>query len=114
MLMLGYAWQKGWVPVTYASAMMQAPWSSTACRSTTTQAAFEWGRRAAHDLAAVQALTATGAGDPVRTQAGVRMSASPSASTSSPATRTRPMRRRYRDFVDRVRAAEAPLGKARS
>ena len=32
------------------------PWNSTACRWQNNQAAFEWGRHCAHDLAGVQAL----------------------------------------------------------
>ena len=72
------------------------------------KAAFEWGRRCAHDLAAVQALFKAAAGDRVRQEARAWTRWSPSASTSSPATRTPPTAQ-YEAFVEKVRAAEAPL-----
>ncbi len=53
-LMLGYAWQKGRVPLTYASLMRAMELNGVQVDNN--KAAFEWGRRCAHDLAAVQAL----------------------------------------------------------
>ena len=53
-LMLGYAWQKGRVPLTYASLMRAMELNGVQVENN--KAAFEWGRRCAHDLAAVQAL----------------------------------------------------------
>ncbi|MDH5538863.1 MAG: indolepyruvate ferredoxin oxidoreductase family protein [Rhizobacter sp.] len=53
-LMLGYAWQTGRVPVGHA-AMMRAI-ELNGVQVDNNKAAFEWGRRCAHDLAAVQAL----------------------------------------------------------
>ena len=55
--------------------------------------------------------SSAGAGDRVREEAGRSTSWSPSASSSSPATRTRPTPAQYKAFVDKVRAAEvARLG----
>jgi indolepyruvate ferredoxin oxidoreductase len=53
-LMLGYAWQKGRVPLAHASLMRAIELNGVQIESN--KLAFEWGRRAAHDLAAVQSL----------------------------------------------------------
>ncbi|HEX3140220.1 MAG TPA: indolepyruvate ferredoxin oxidoreductase family protein, partial [Rhizobacter sp.] len=56
-LMLGYAWQQGRVPLSHASLMRAIELNGV--QPENNKAAFEWGRRAAHDLAAVKALTQT-------------------------------------------------------
>jgi indolepyruvate ferredoxin oxidoreductase len=56
-LMLGYAWQKGKVPLSHA-ALMRAM-TLNGVQVANNQAAFEWGRQCAHDLAAVQSLLQT-------------------------------------------------------
>ncbi|MBL8303771.1 MAG: indolepyruvate ferredoxin oxidoreductase family protein, partial [Ideonella sp.] len=53
-LMLGYAWQRGWVPLGHAALMRAIELNGV--QVDRNKAAFAWGRRAAHDLAAVQAL----------------------------------------------------------
>ncbi len=53
-LMLGYAWQKGWIPLSYASLVRAIELNAVAVGNNKT--AFEWGRRAAHDPKAVQSL----------------------------------------------------------
>ncbi len=53
-LMLGYAWQQGRVPLG-RDALMRAI-ELNGVQVDNNKAAFEWGRRCAHDLAAVQAL----------------------------------------------------------
>ena len=53
-LLLGYAWQKGRVPLTLASLMRAMELNGVQVENN--KAAFEWGRRCAHDLPAVQAL----------------------------------------------------------
>ena len=57
-MLLGYAWQKGWVPLDYASLMRAIELNNVAIDNNKT--AFEWGRRAAHDLAAVHKLVSPG------------------------------------------------------
>ena len=52
--MLGYAWQQGRVPLTHAALMRAMELNGVQIENN--KAAFEWGRRCAHDLAAVQAL----------------------------------------------------------
>jgi indolepyruvate ferredoxin oxidoreductase len=51
---LGYAWQKGWVPLMYESLMRAIELNAVQVEKN--RAAFEWGRRAAYDLAAVRTL----------------------------------------------------------
>jgi indolepyruvate ferredoxin oxidoreductase len=53
-LLLGYAWQKGRVPVSRAA--LRRAIELNGVQVANNLAAFEWGRRCAHDLAAVQAL----------------------------------------------------------
>jgi indolepyruvate ferredoxin oxidoreductase len=49
---LGYAWQRGWVPLTYQSLMRAIELNNVQVEKN--RAAFEWGRRAAHDPATVR------------------------------------------------------------
>ena len=51
-ILLGYAWQKGWIPLERASLLRAIELNAVAVEQNKT--AFEWGRRAAHDGAAVQ------------------------------------------------------------
>jgi len=53
-MMLGYAWQKGWIPLEKASLMRAIELNAVAVDNNKT--AFEWGRRAAHDGAAFEKL----------------------------------------------------------
>ncbi|WP_374406571.1 indolepyruvate ferredoxin oxidoreductase family protein [Hydrogenophaga sp.] len=53
-MMLGYAWQRGWVPLGL-TALMRAI-ELNAVQVEKNKLAFEWGRRAAHDPKAVAAL----------------------------------------------------------
>jgi indolepyruvate ferredoxin oxidoreductase len=58
-LLLGYAWQRGWVPVRRESLRRAIELNATAVAQNL--AAFEWGRLAAHDGARVRALLAPAA-----------------------------------------------------
>jgi indolepyruvate ferredoxin oxidoreductase len=51
-MMLGFAWQKGWIPLDYASLMRAIELNAVAVDNNKT--AFEWGRRAAHEGAAFE------------------------------------------------------------
>ena len=53
-IMLGYAWQKGWIPLQKASLMRAIELNAVAVDNNKT--AFEWGCRAAHDWAEVERL----------------------------------------------------------
>ena len=74
LFMLGYAWQKGWVPLSHAALMRAIELNAAAIEMNKT--AFNWGRMAAHDIAAVRAaagrssLLPSGEGAPARMRAG--------------------------------------------
>ncbi len=57
-MMLGYAWQKGWIPLDKASLMRAMELNAVAVPQN--KAAFEWGCHAAHDPAKVQRLLTPG------------------------------------------------------
>jgi indolepyruvate ferredoxin oxidoreductase len=105
-LLLGYAWQKGRVPLSHA-ALMRA-FELNGVQIDNNKAAFEWGRRCAHDLASVQALY----------QAAAVIEFVKKPSLDEVLTRRVDFLTGYQDsayaaqykaFVEKVRAAEAPL-----
>jgi len=53
-MLLGYAWQKGWVPLTLDSLIRAIELNAVAVDNNKT--AFTWGRRAAYDLPSVEKL----------------------------------------------------------
>jgi indolepyruvate ferredoxin oxidoreductase len=53
-LLLGYAWQRGWIPLRWESLMRAMELNGVAVEANKT--AFAWGRQAAHDNAFVQRL----------------------------------------------------------
>ncbi len=57
-IMLGYAWQRGWVPLGLASLMRAIELNAVAVEQN--KSAFQWGRQAAHDWAGVRRLLAPG------------------------------------------------------
>jgi indolepyruvate ferredoxin oxidoreductase len=69
LFMLGYAWQKGWVPLSHESLMRAIELNGAAVEMNKT--AFNWGRLAAHDIAAVRAAAA-GISVPSRAGEGAR------------------------------------------
>lgn len=109
-LMLGYAWQKGWVPLARESILRAIELNAVAVENN--KAAFEWGRRAAHDPAAVGALLAPAAQviefkkrETVDSLVKRRVEFLTDYQNAGYA-------RQYQELVERVRAAEAPLGKS--
>jgi indolepyruvate ferredoxin oxidoreductase len=54
MMMVGYAWQKGWLPLSRAALRRAIELNDVAVAFN--EECFEWGRRLAHDRAAVEAL----------------------------------------------------------
>ncbi|MEP7282512.1 MAG: DUF6537 domain-containing protein, partial [Rubrivivax sp.] len=105
-LMLGYAWQHGRVPLSHAALMRAIELNGVQVDNN--KAAFEWGRRCAHDLASVQAL--------FKASQVIQFVKKPSLEET---VRTRvefltayqdaAYAARYHAFVEKVRAAEAPL-----
>ena len=69
-LLLGYAWQKGQVPLSRAALLRAIELNGVQVDNN--KAAFEWGRRCAHDLASVTRAVQGGAGDRVRQEAVAR------------------------------------------
>jgi len=55
-MILGYAWQKGWIPLTRESILRAMVLNDVQIQNN--QTAFEWGRHAAHDAAAVLRILA--------------------------------------------------------
>jgi indolepyruvate ferredoxin oxidoreductase len=114
MFLLGAAWQKGLVPLTYAAIDRAIELNGVAIEQN--RRAFLWGRRAAHDLAAVEKI-AVGAG-PSTVQV-IRFDPRKSASLDELiATRVAFLTdyqnaayaARYEQTVRKVAQAEAPLG----
>ncbi|MCC6248898.1 MAG: indolepyruvate ferredoxin oxidoreductase family protein, partial [Rubrivivax sp.] len=106
-LILGYAWQKGRVPLTHAALMRAMELNGVQVENN--KAAFEWGRRCAHDLAGVRAL--------FKAQQVIQVIKRPSLDE---VVKTRAefltgyqnaaYAAEYKAFVEKVKAAEAPLG----
>jgi indolepyruvate ferredoxin oxidoreductase len=59
-MMLGAAWQKGWIPLQYESLLRAIELNGVAVEAN--KRAFEWGRAAVHDLPAVQQAAAAAQG----------------------------------------------------
>jgi indolepyruvate ferredoxin oxidoreductase len=57
-MILGYAWQKGWIPLGRESLLRAIELNAVAVDNNKT--AFEWGRQAAHDRVRVEALLSPG------------------------------------------------------
>ncbi len=111
-LMLGYAWQKGWIPLGQAALMRAIELNAVAVEQN--KAAFEWGRRAAHDPQAV--LAACGLGQPAAQVIQFKKRESLDDIVARRVDfltgyQNAGYAQRYHEVVERVRAAEAPLGK---
>ncbi|HNE73051.1 MAG TPA: indolepyruvate ferredoxin oxidoreductase family protein, partial [Giesbergeria sp.] len=106
-LMLGYAWQRGRVPLSHASLMRAIELNGVQVENN--RAAFEWGRRCAHDLAAVQALfQAAQVIEFVKKPALAEIVAQRVEFLTG--YQDAAYAAQYRAFVEKVQAAEAPLG----
>ncbi|QTD45615.1 indolepyruvate ferredoxin oxidoreductase family protein [Ottowia testudinis] len=110
-MLLGYAWQKGWVPLSRESLMRAIELNNVQVENNKT--AFEWGRQAAHDWPRVQQQL-TGAG-------GARVIEFKKRETIESVIARRvefltgyqnaAYAQQYRDFVAKVQQEEAKLGK---
>jgi indolepyruvate ferredoxin oxidoreductase len=111
-MLLGYAWQKGWVPLGLEALMRAIELNNVAIEQN--KAAFTWGRHCAHDLAGVNALI-----DAVQNPAQVvQFHARPHVDAVIDQRvafltdyQDAAYAQAYRAVVARVRAAEAPLQK---
>ncbi len=109
--LLGYAWQKGWVPLSRAALLRAIELNGAAVEMN--QAAFQWGRLAAHDLARVRAAAGLAAAPAGR--AAALDDAAISASLDERIARRAEFLHgyqnaryaaKYTELVERVRAAE--------
>jgi indolepyruvate ferredoxin oxidoreductase len=106
-LLLGYAWQRGWLPLGQAALRRAFELNGTQVENNLT--AFEWGRRCAQDLAAVRALfQAAQVIQFVKKPSVDEMVAKRVAFLTD--YQDADYASRYSEFVARVRQAEAPLG----
>jgi indolepyruvate ferredoxin oxidoreductase len=107
-MMLGFAWQKGWIPLGRDSLLRAIELNAVAVDNN--KAAFEWGRRAAHDWPSVEKLLTPAQVLQFRKResldelVGRRVEFLTAYQDSAYA-------RRYKVFVDKVRERESLLGK---
>jgi indolepyruvate ferredoxin oxidoreductase len=108
MFMLGYAWQKGRVPLSLDALLRAIELNGVAVEDN--QQAFLWGRRSAHDPAAVERLVA--ASEPVLPTHELSKSLDETVARRRAALtdfQDEAYARRYEALVARVRAAEAAV-----
>ncbi|HEY1091180.1 MAG TPA: indolepyruvate ferredoxin oxidoreductase family protein, partial [Burkholderiaceae bacterium] len=109
-LMLGYAWQQGRIPLSHAALMRAIELNNVQVDNN--KAAFEWGRRCAHNLAAVQSLFAAQSVIQIVKRQGLAELVSKRVEFLT-GYQNAAYAQRYADFVEKVRAAEAPLNSTR-
>ena len=107
-MMLGYAWQKGWIPLGRESLMRAIELNAVAVDNN--KAAFEWGRRAAHEWASVEKLLAPAQVIEFKKRETLEGLVARRAEFLTD-YQNASYARAYREFVEKVRQAEAALGK---
>ncbi|HTJ93762.1 MAG TPA: indolepyruvate ferredoxin oxidoreductase family protein, partial [Pararobbsia sp.] len=117
---LGYAWQRGWLPLQHASLIRAIELNDVSVEKN--KAAFEWGRRTAHDLAEVRRVIATLPTGAAESTSGGKVIAlhTPKALDAMIAKRIEHLTayqnavyaRRYQMLVDKVRVAEQSMSDA--
>jgi indolepyruvate ferredoxin oxidoreductase len=110
MFMLGYAWQKGRVPLLEASILQAIALNNVSVAFN--KAAFHWGRRAAHDLLAVQKLATPSAVIEFK-RAPTLAQTIASRVTLLTAYQNAAYAQQYQDFVEQVRVVESEFGSVR-
>jgi indolepyruvate ferredoxin oxidoreductase len=109
-LLLGYAWQRGWLPLMRAALLRAIELNGVQVENN--QAAFEWGRRAAHDPDALRSLGATAQVIEFAKKPGLDETIATRVEFLT-AYQDAAYAARYQAFVEKVRAVEAPLGGSR-
>jgi len=105
LFLLGYAWQRGLIPIGHAALMQAIELNGTAVEAN--QAAFRWGRCTAVDPARVAGIAGL---DRQRAAPQTLEELIEGRAGDLVAYQNRAYARRYRALVARVRAAEMPLG----
>ena len=107
-MLLGYAWQRGWIPLGLDALLRAIELNAVAVDANKT--AFAWGRWAAHDGGALSQRMAPAQVIELHRRESVDSMVARRLEFLT-AYQDAAYARRYTDFVERVRAAEAPLGK---
>ncbi|WP_019142084.1 indolepyruvate ferredoxin oxidoreductase family protein [Noviherbaspirillum massiliense] len=110
MFMLGYVWQKGWVPLSEAAIMKAIELNAVSVEFN--KQAFQWGRSAAHDWAAVVRLAKLNdsAGQVIEFQRAPSLDELISRRVAFLTDyQNAAYAEQYRSFVEKVRAAEAAV-----
>ena len=107
-MMLGFAWQKGWIPLGRASLLRAIELNAVAVDNN--KAAFEWGRRAAHDWASVEKLLRPGQVLQFKKREMLEDIVNRRVEFLT-AYQNAAYAAEYKSFVDRVRVGEASLNK---
>ena len=111
-MILGYAWQKGWVPLRRESLLRAMELNNVQVQNN--KAAFEWGRQAAHDFARVEKLLSGAAGGAQVIQFKKRETLEALIARRVEfltAYQNAAYAERYKSFVEQVQQAESRLGK---
>ncbi len=109
LFLLGYAWQKGLVPVAEEALLRAIELNGVAVEGN--KRAFLWGRRAAHDLEAVRRFAGIDAVVPIKREPTLEELLEHRAEYLT-AYQDAALAARYRDRVEAVRRAEQALDKA--
>ena len=107
-MLLGYAWQKGFIPLSHESLLRAIELNGVAVENNRT--AFEWGRQAAHDPQAVEKLLGPSQVIEFRKRETLADLVTRRVEFLT-AYQNADYAESYRDFVEKVRVAELPLGK---
>ena len=110
--MLGYAWQKGWIPLTEAAILRAIELNAVSIDAN--KKAFTWGRRAAHDRAAVEKVAFPAEVVELRRDPSKKLSGSLDETVSRRAEflvgyQDQAYAARYTALVDKVRDVESRL-----
>ncbi len=110
--MLGYAWQKGWVPLSLASLIRAIELNAVSVDAN--KKAFTWGRRAAHDRAAVERVAFPAEVVELKRESSKKLASSLDEMVARrvdflTAYQDAAYAGRYKALVDKVRTAEAAL-----
>ena len=110
-MILGYAWQKGWVPLARESLMRAIELNNVQVENN--KIAFEWGRQAAHDFSRVEkALTGAGGAQVIEFKKRETLDSVIARRVEFlTGYQNAAYAQTYRDFVAKVQQEEAKLGK---